>query len=112
MKFLIDEDVPVGLLKSLNALGHDCVRVSPSSFDRDVAKRAKSEERILITIDRDFLNVASFPPSKFDTILIQIHPPYANAIIPAFKRWLTAVSPKEMKGLTILNVSGFSKIAG
>jgi len=38
MKFLVDEDVSVKLIKALKSLNHDAVRVEPSSSDRDLGK--------------------------------------------------------------------------
>ena len=53
MKFLIDEDVPVKVLKHLNRNGHDAVRVESGSKDKEVAKTARKEDRILITLDKE-----------------------------------------------------------
>ena len=58
MRFLLDENVEVRLLNHLNDGGHDAVRVRPrdgaSLTDTEVAWRAVSERRILLTRDLDF----------------------------------------------------------
>jgi len=110
MNFLIDEDVPFKLLKTLEMFGHDCVRTAPASSDSEVAGRAKKEGRILITLDKDFTNIARYPPAKYNIVRIQIHPPYADAIIEAFKKLLNSVKPDEFKGLIILQPKGHIRV--
>src|SRR3990167_1107995 len=106
MKFLADEDVPAKLLKTLQTLGHDCVRVRASSSDSEVSQRAKNEGRILITLDKDFTNIALYPPREFDIVRIQIHPPYANPMIEAFKKLIDTIPANNLRGLIILESKG------
>ena len=58
MKFLLDESAELRLASVLTELGHDVksiVRDFPRSLaDEDVLALARSEERVLITNDRDF----------------------------------------------------------
>lgn len=58
MRFLLDENVEARLLDHLNDEGHDAVRIRPragaSLTDKEVAWRAVSEQRILLTRDLDF----------------------------------------------------------
>ena len=110
MKFLIDEDVPVKLIEALSAMGHDCLRVKPSSSDREIANQSKKEERILVTLDKDFSNIATYPPSEFNIVRIQIHPPYVEALIEAFEKLLKSVPLDSFKGLIILEKSGHIRI--
>lgn len=106
MKFLLDEDVPLDLLKTLQKLGHDVSRVIPSTPDSEVARRAKSEKRILITLDKDFTSRAMYPPQEYDIVQIRIHPPYAERIIEAFKTLLQSLPFEEWRGLIILQEGG------
>ena len=58
MRFLLDENVPRGLARLLQAVGHD-VRVvgeagDTGASDQDVLAAAWREERVLITADRGF----------------------------------------------------------
>ena len=106
MKFLIDEDIPVKLLKELLSQGQDAVRVTPGSADLEIAQTAKRENRILITLDKDFANTAIFPPAEFNIVQIRIHPPFAPVIISAFRKLLESVPAEKFKGLLILLESG------
>ena|SRR3989338_4062378 len=110
MKFLIDEDIPLKLLKTLLTLGHDCVRATPASSDLEVVERAEKEERILITLDKDFTNITIYPPTKFNIVRIQIHPPYADTIIEAFQKLLNSVPAKDFQGLIILQPKGHIRV--
>ena len=110
MQFLIDEDVPAGLVKSLISLGHDAVRVTPSSPDLEIAKRVKEESRVLVTLDKDFTNTALYSPHEMNIVHIHIHPPYSDTIINSFKKLLSSVPPVKIQGLTILEKEGHIKV--
>lgn len=61
MRFLADENVPYDAITSLQARGHDVVwirREAPGIYDDKALARAMSEERILITFDKDFGELA------------------------------------------------------
>ncbi len=110
MKFLIDEDVPAGLVKFLMSVGHDAVRVAPASPDPEIAKRAMRESRILVTLDKDFTNTALYPPREMNIIHIRIHPPYENTIVGSFRKLLSSIPPVKIQGLTILEKEGHIKV--
>jgi predicted nuclease of predicted toxin-antitoxin system len=57
MKFLLDENIPVTVLKSLEKSGFDAVSVlqyEGLKSDLEIIKTAAREKRIIITYDRDF----------------------------------------------------------
>lgn len=57
MKLLVDENVPIAALLALRSEGHDAVHVAESmksASDEIVLGKAASEERILVSFDRDF----------------------------------------------------------
>ena len=110
MKFLVDEGVPVVLLKELVRLGHDAVRVKPASSDAKVAKRATQEKRTLITLDKDFTNTLMYPPSQLNVIHIRIHPPLAERIVDSVKKLLGSLSREDWKGLIVLEEAGHIRI--
>ena len=111
MKFLVDEDVPIQLIKALKTLNHDAIRVTPASSDIDNARRSKTEGRILISLDGDLTNTILFPPSEFNIIHIDIHPPYAEIIITAIKKLLEEIPENKLRGLIILTTTGPIKIS-
>ena len=57
MRFLADESCDFSVVRALRSAKHDVVAiavVSPRADDDDVRERAVSDERILITEDKDF----------------------------------------------------------
>ena len=59
MNFLIDAQLPARLARALAAAGHDAIHTSDlpdgnRSTDNDIAWRADSETRVVVTKDRDF----------------------------------------------------------
>ena len=105
MKFLVDEDVPLKLLKVLLRSGHDAVRAEIGSSDLDNALRAKREDRILVTLDKDLANPLRFPPSEFNIVRIHIHPPYAEPVIEAFQKLLRATEEQGFSTGPLMRLS-------
>lgn len=106
MKFLIDEDVPLKLLRVLTDAGHDAIRVVPSSSDPTNAQRARNEGRVLVTLDNDFSNKALYPPALLTIVHIRLHPPYAEDVVAAFLGLLKERPPEAFKGLMVLGRRG------
>ena len=69
MRFLANENFPRAAVAALEAAGHDVVWVrtaAPGASDRQVLAWAEREERILLTFDKDFgelARVAGLPPA-------------------------------------------------
>ena len=60
MKFLVDENVPQTLIKNLRGKGFDVLDIKKSKYrratDTEIIAIARSEKRIIITYDQDFLD--------------------------------------------------------
>ena len=57
MKFIVDESTGAAVVEYLRRAGHDVLAVAevmPQADDRGILIRATSEERILVTNDKDF----------------------------------------------------------
>ncbi len=57
MKFLVDESTGAAVVGYLRSVGHDVLGVSelmPQADDQSILARAASEERIVVTNDKDF----------------------------------------------------------
>jgi predicted nuclease of predicted toxin-antitoxin system len=57
MKFLANEDVPLVSIRRLRAAGYDVASIiedSPGLKDESVLSRAHTEQRIILTFDRDY----------------------------------------------------------
>jgi len=61
MRILANENFPGDAVKALRARGHDVVWIrteAPGSKDQNVLERASIENRILVTFDKDFGELA------------------------------------------------------
>jgi predicted nuclease of predicted toxin-antitoxin system len=61
MRLLANENFPADAVDALRARGHDVAwerTDAPGSSDREVLDRAVAEDRILVTIDKDFGELA------------------------------------------------------
>ena len=61
MQFLANENFPLDAVAAVRKIGHDVAWIrtdAPGSKDRDILKRAVSEQRILLTFDKDFGDLA------------------------------------------------------
>ena len=61
MRILADENFPRIAVEALASLGHDVLWVQrdmPGASDREILARAQSDQRIVITFDKDFGELA------------------------------------------------------
>lgn len=77
MKLLANENIPAALIKGLRAAGHDVAWVSEISSgiaDPQVIEWAIREERLLLTFDKDFgeLAFARSLPASCGVILLRL----------------------------------------
>ncbi|HIP89640.1 MAG TPA: hypothetical protein EYH24_06950, partial [Thermococcus paralvinellae] len=85
MRYLLDENIPLSLYKTLQE-NYDVKRVQEirrGLSDREVLRIARKEERVLVTLDKDFarLQLAS---RKVTVVLIDIHPPLPWEVTEVF----------------------------
>ena len=76
MRILANENFPKDAVDYLREIGHDVAWVranAPGSSDREVLSRAQSEDRILLTFDKDFGELAfrSSLPATCGIILLR-----------------------------------------
>lgn len=85
LRLLANENIPAQTIAALQQAGHDVAWVrtdAPGSRDEDVLARAQSEERILITFDKDFGELAfrAHLPSATGIVLLRISAPSPDAL--------------------------------
>jgi predicted nuclease of predicted toxin-antitoxin system len=75
VRFLADESCDFGVVRILRASGHDVLAVSeisPRLSDEDVALWARREDRVLLTEDKDFGQLAgtrtALPPAVLEIV--------------------------------------------
>ena len=77
MRILADENVPYPVVEALRFRGHDVVwmgEVSPGSTDEEVLAWAVREERLLLSLDKDFgeLAFARRLPAACGVVLLRL----------------------------------------
>jgi predicted nuclease of predicted toxin-antitoxin system len=79
IRLLANENIPLDAVEALRAAGHDVAWVREDSLnesDRNILHRAQEENRIVITFDKDFGELAfrSKLPAQSGVILFRITP--------------------------------------
>lgn len=85
MRFLANENFPLDAVELLRQNGHDVVWIrveSPGISDPEVLSRAQAENRILLTFDKDFGELAfrSRLPASVGIILFRIKAPSGSIV--------------------------------
>jgi len=110
MRCLLDENLPVQAHEFLRKSGHDVMRVRSGMKNGDVILLAAQERRILITLDKDFLDSRRYPPRDYAGIIcIRVHPPVFERIAKALQRLLQIPEDKLHGAAFVLSEGGLEK---
>jgi len=94
MRLLADENLPATAIATIRAKGHDVLSARESCRgwkDTEILERAESDGRIVLTLDKDFWQIAMqrrIPLSKAGVILVRVHPATTDRIEPLIRRIL------------------------
>ena len=74
MRFKVDENLPVQCIDQLRQAGHDAVSVYDQGLsdapDPRIMEACTDEERVLVSLDLDFADIRSYPPSRTHGIVV------------------------------------------
>jgi predicted nuclease of predicted toxin-antitoxin system len=111
MRLLADENLPKATVQALRHDGHDVpwARTDhPSERDSVLLDIAETECRILLTLDKDFWQLAlqrRQPLVKAGAVLLRVHPAVPDAVTALVRRALD--SDREWNGhVSIVTVQG------
>lgn len=105
MKFLFDENVHRGLLSFLTELGHE-VKLCPKSIENgEVFNLASSEQRVLITRDRHFVEDRFISSEHFGIWLLRVPAKELELQKEAISKVLAQYPSEELKDKVIKIVS-------
>ncbi len=113
MRFLTDETVARSTVAMLRRLGHEVSDVREigmgGAVDEAVAARAKAEQRVIVTHDKDFGDLLRFQPgSHCGAIIVRVHPPLPGTTNSLLESFLATVPDDYASGrLVILGGRGF-----
>lgn len=84
MKFLADVNIPLPLIQFLIRKGHDVEdarKEYPSDSDITLINKAKADKLIILTRDKDFLELTKYPKYKTPLIVIRLNNQQTSNII-------------------------------
>ncbi len=105
MRFLADENFPAKAITVLRQLGHDVVwvtEIAPATVDEEILSWAVRESRVLLTLDKDFGELAFRwgLPADCGIVLFRITP-IPDRVAVAAKRVVGAESELKNRFLVV-----------
>ncbi|PKP60851.1 MAG: hypothetical protein CVT88_01865 [Candidatus Altiarchaeales archaeon HGW-Altiarchaeales-1] len=107
LKFLADENIAKSLVRALRQNGYDVKDIKEEKLigisDKEVINKAKEQDRIIITHDKDFGNLLNYPlQSHCGVILIRYMNQSPSYIIPKLIPLLDTLKNKVKGSITIV----------
>jgi predicted nuclease of predicted toxin-antitoxin system len=106
MKFLIDQDVYAVTIKFLIDAGHDVIIVAQiglaQASDEEILRVAQSENRILVTRDRDYGNLVFVRAMGTGVIYLRVLPKAVNQVHNELAKVIENYSEVELKGAFVV----------
>jgi predicted nuclease of predicted toxin-antitoxin system len=114
VRLLVDENIPKAAVEVLCAAGHDALWIrtyAPGTADKDVLRLAAHEERVVVTLDKDFrhIGVDDVSSDRYGVILFRIHPAVPAKILPILSKTLALDLP-WFKHLSIVSETAVQMI--
>ncbi len=103
MRFKLDENLPVELAELFRLAGHNAVTV----LDQDLggvkapalASECLREGRAIVTLDMDFSDIRTYPPSRYPGIVVfRLGSQARDHILEVGARFLRALPSEELDG--------------
>jgi predicted nuclease of predicted toxin-antitoxin system len=118
MRFLADENFPKSVVQSLREDGHDVLWARtnlPGAKDNYLLDLAELEERIVLTLDKDFWQIAvqrKSPLKLSGVVLFRVHPatperlaPLVRACVESSVSWARHISTISADGIQMVSTS-------
>jgi predicted nuclease of predicted toxin-antitoxin system len=115
LKYLVDEDISPKTSNFLSNLGYDIKHLREvnlkGSRDEEVMRFAKSENRILITMDADFANISIYPLGTHPGIIrIRLRYPTVHKVNQILKGLLSRAEDLKIEGCLVVATSRVFRI--
>jgi len=108
MKFFANENLFEPIIDYLRDLGSDILSARDAGLsgisDNEVYQLACNEERVIITMDKDFSRMFRFPPEKCGGIIVvKIYKRTVDETLEIFKKFYRSLKEKDIrKNLVII----------
>lgn len=116
MRLLADENFPKPIVESLRSSGHDVLWARTDlagAKDLFLLDSAESEARIVLTLDKDFWQIAvqrRSPLKQSGVVLFRVHPATSDQLEPLVQAFLQASTPWTGH-ISIIAVDGIQMVA-
>ena len=99
----MDENLPRDLAALFRDSGHDAVTVLDQGLggagDSALAAICVSEQRTLVTLDKDFSDIRAYPPTQFaGLVVLRLHSHSRDHVLEIGRRFLSAVRGTDLHG--------------
>ncbi|WP_419165515.1 DUF5615 family PIN-like protein [Candidatus Palauibacter sp.] len=103
MKYKLDENLPRDLAALFRDSGHDAVTVLDQGLsgasDSRLASICVSEDRAIVTLDKDFSDIRAYPPSRFAGLVVfRLQNHARDHVLRIGRRFLRAVQDTDLQG--------------
>lgn len=108
MLLLADENFPRPTVDALRQDGHDVIWIredAPGTKDPELLDRAEEEGRLILTLDKDFWQIAVQRPdpiSRCGVMLFRVHPAIAETLTPLAKQALRGAGERWRGQISIV----------
>ncbi|MBM4257825.1 MAG: hypothetical protein FJ147_18280 [Deltaproteobacteria bacterium] len=96
LRFFTDHCVPNVVIQTLRTAGHEVVilkeQISPDSDDPIVIAKAQELEAILVSLNGDFADIVTYPPSSYKGIIALQVKDHPEVIPQLMQRLMTYLS--------------------
>ena len=96
LRFFADHCVPNAVIQTLRAAGHEVLilkeHIPRDSDDPIVLAKAQELEAILVSLNGDFADIVTYPPSPYKGIIalqVKDHPEVIPALMPRLMTYLS-----------------------
>jgi predicted nuclease of predicted toxin-antitoxin system len=106
LRFFADHCIPNSVIEHLSMYGHEVLRlrdhINPESPDQIVIAKAQELNAILISLNGDFADIVTYPPSRFGGIValeVHDHPEVIPAILSRLSAYISLhPEPEHYRG--------------
>jgi predicted nuclease of predicted toxin-antitoxin system len=107
MKLKLDENIPAELVDALRAAGHSADSVQDEGLtgapDPIILDRARTEKRVLLTLDKGLGDLRAYPPNQFSGIIL-LRPPSSGreATLSFAREHLPSLLGQDLSGRLVV----------
>ena len=112
MKVFANENLFEPIIDYLRYLGNDVLSIRDSGLsgisDDEVYEKACKENRVIITMDKDFTRIFRFPPERCGGIVVaKLYKRPVDETLTIFRKYYQSIKAEDVKGnLVIITPEG------